>query len=61
MQASPHFVMELHLRIHASVRNSLFVEYIPSLDRVLSEPLRFTDARFVPSEAVADTLLFGRS
>lgn len=52
MQVSPHFVMELHLPIAASVNNSLFVEYIPSLDGVLAEPLRLIYGCFVPSEAV---------
>lgn len=50
MQVSPHFVMELHLPIAAAVPNSLFVEYIPSLDCVLSAPLQLTDGCFVPSD-----------
>lgn len=50
MQVSPHFVMELHLPLVAAIPNSLFVEYIPSLDRVLTKPLELIDGCFVPSE-----------
>jgi L-alanine-DL-glutamate epimerase-like enolase superfamily enzyme len=50
MQVSPHFVMELHLPLAAAIPNSLFVEYIPSLDRVLTKPLELVDGYFVPSE-----------
>jgi L-alanine-DL-glutamate epimerase-like enolase superfamily enzyme len=50
MQVSPHFVMELHLPLVAAIPNSLFVEYIPSLDPVLAEPLKLVDGCFVPSE-----------
>lgn len=50
MQISPHFVMELHLPLVAAIPNSLFVEYIPSLDRVLTEPLKLVDGCFIPSE-----------
>jgi L-fuconolactonase len=45
---SPHFVMELHLSLVAAIPNSLFVEYISSLDVVLTEPLRLDDGCFVP-------------
>ena len=51
MQVSPHFVMELHLPLVAAIPNSLFVEYIPSLDPVLTEPLKLVDGHFIPSEA----------
>lgn len=50
MQVSPHFVMELHLPLVAAIRNGLFVEYIPSLDAVLREPLRLEDGCFRPSQ-----------
>lgn len=50
MQVSPHFVMELHLPLVAAIPNSLFVEYIPSLNPVLTEPLQLVDGCFVPSE-----------
>lgn len=51
MQVSPHFVMELHLPLVAAIPNSLFVEYIPSLDIVLTEPLKLVDGCFAPSES----------
>jgi L-alanine-DL-glutamate epimerase-like enolase superfamily enzyme len=50
MQVSPHFVMELHLPLVAAIPNGLFVEYIPSLDRVLTKPLELVDGYFAPSE-----------
>lgn len=50
MQVSPHFVMELHLPLVAAIRNGLFVEYIPSLDAVLQEPLELEDGHFRPSQ-----------
>jgi L-alanine-DL-glutamate epimerase-like enolase superfamily enzyme len=50
MQVSPHFVMELHLPLVAAIPNSLFVEYIPSLNAVLKHPLTLTDGHFVASE-----------
>lgn len=50
MQVSPHFVMELHLPLVAAIPNSLFVEYIPSLDAVLTQPLKLGGGYFVPSE-----------
>jgi L-alanine-DL-glutamate epimerase-like enolase superfamily enzyme len=50
MQVSPHFVMELHLPLVAAIPNGLFVEYIPSLDGVLEEPLKLEDGCFRPSQ-----------
>ena len=50
MQVSPHFVMELHLPLVAAIPNGLFVEYIPSLNSVLREPLKLEDGYFRPSE-----------
>lgn len=50
MQVSPHFVMELHLPLVAAIPNSLFVEYIPSLNPVLTKPLELVDGCFTPSE-----------
>ncbi len=50
MQVSPHFVMELHLPLVAAISNGLFVEYIPSLDPILTEPLRLVDGCFQVKE-----------
>jgi L-alanine-DL-glutamate epimerase-like enolase superfamily enzyme len=50
MSVSPHFVMELHLPLVASIQNGLFVEYIPSLDAVLRKPMTLEDGYFRPSE-----------
>jgi L-alanine-DL-glutamate epimerase-like enolase superfamily enzyme len=49
MQVSPHFLMELHLPLVASIPNGLFVEYIPSLDPILEKPLDLKDGHFIPS------------
>jgi len=46
LSVSPHFCVELHLPLAASVRHSLFVEYIPFLERVLEEPLVLKDGFF---------------
>ena len=46
LSVSPHLVMELHLPLAASVHHSLFVEYVPYLDRVLEEPLVLKDGFF---------------
>jgi L-alanine-DL-glutamate epimerase-like enolase superfamily enzyme len=50
MHVSPHFVMELHLPLVAAIPNGLFVEYIPSLNPALTEPLKLVDGHFAPSE-----------
>lgn len=50
IQVSPHFVMELHLQLAAAIPNSLFVEYIPSLDAVLQRPLQLQDGHFEASK-----------
>jgi L-alanine-DL-glutamate epimerase-like enolase superfamily enzyme len=51
MQISPHFVMELHLPLVAAIPNGLFVEYIPSLDPILTEPLKLEDGYFHVGDA----------
>jgi L-alanine-DL-glutamate epimerase-like enolase superfamily enzyme len=51
LAVSPHFCMELHLSLAASVRHSLFVEYFFPLDRVLSVPMKVKDGYLeVPKE-----------
>ena len=39
LSISPHFLMDLHVHLAAAVPHSLFVEYITSLDLVLSDTL----------------------
>lgn len=51
MQVSPHFVMELHLPLVAAIPNGLFVEYIPSLDPILAEPLKLENGYFSVGDA----------
>ena len=50
MKVSPHFVMELHLPLVAAIPNGLFVEYIPSFDPILTEPLELRDGYFHVNE-----------
>jgi L-alanine-DL-glutamate epimerase-like enolase superfamily enzyme len=42
--------MELHLPLAAAIPISLFGEYIPSLNRLLTKPLELVDGYFVPGE-----------
>ena len=42
--------MELHLPLMAAIGNGLFVEYIPSLDAILKEPLKLEQGHFRPSQ-----------
>lgn len=49
MQSSPH-VMDVHLPLVAEISNGLFVEYIPSLDPVLTEPLKLKAGYFHVSD-----------
>lgn len=51
LSVSPHFLMELHLSLAASVPNSLYVEYLPFLHKVLEQPLVLKDGYFeVPKQ-----------
>ena len=43
--------MELHLPLVAAIPNGLFVEYIPSLDPVLTQPLTLVNGCFQVSES----------
>ena len=47
----PHFLMELHVSLCAAVPNARWVEYIPQLDSLTSEPMRIEDGHAVPSDA----------
>lgn len=58
LHLSPHYLMELHLHLAAAVPNALWVEYIPSLDAVLAEPLRLTDGHFVVPDRPGHGILF---
>ncbi|MDP3062102.1 MAG: mandelate racemase/muconate lactonizing enzyme family protein [Chloroflexota bacterium] len=43
LSVSPHFLMELHLPLVASIPNGLYVEYVPYLERVIEETLTLKD------------------
>ncbi|MDQ7251344.1 mandelate racemase/muconate lactonizing enzyme family protein [Dongia sedimenti] len=47
----PHFLMELHVSLCAAVPNARWVEYIPQLDTLTTEPMRIEDGHAVPSDA----------
>ena len=47
----PHFLMELHVALCCAAPNSRWLEYIPQLDKLTTEPMRIRDGFAVPSEA----------
>jgi L-alanine-DL-glutamate epimerase-like enolase superfamily enzyme len=47
----PHFLMELHVALCCAVPNARWVEYIPQLDTLTSEPMMRRDGRAYPSTA----------
>ena len=47
----PHFLMELHVSLCAAVPNARWVEYIPQLDTLATEPMRIEDGHAIPSDA----------
>ena len=47
----PHFLMELHVSLCAAVPNARWVEHIPQLDSLTTEPMRIKDGHAVPSDA----------
>ena len=47
----PHFLMELHVSLCAAVPNARWVEYIPQLDTLTTEPMRIEDGHAIPSSA----------
>ncbi len=47
----PHFLMELHVSLCAAVPNARWVEYIPQLDTLTTEPMRIEDGHAIPSDA----------
>ncbi len=51
VKVSPHFVMDLHPALVASIPNGLFVEYIPWLRKLFKDPPRIADGTIFPPEA----------
>ncbi len=47
----PHFLMELHVSLCAAVPNARWVEYIPQLDTLTTEPMRIENGHAIPSSA----------
>jgi len=50
MPVCPHFLMELHVALCCAVPNSRWLEYIPQLDLVTSEPMKIENGRAIPSD-----------
>ena len=46
----PHFLMELHVALCAAVPNARWVEYIPQIDSLTTEPMRIEDGHAIPSD-----------
>jgi L-alanine-DL-glutamate epimerase-like enolase superfamily enzyme len=47
----PHFLMELHVALCCATPNSRWLEYIPQLDSLTTEPMRIRDGHAEPSGA----------
>lgn len=47
----PHFLMELHVALCCAAPNSRWLEYIPQLDDLTSEPMRIHNGHAMPSPA----------
>ena len=47
----PHFLMELHVSLCAAVPNARWVEYIPQIDSLTTEPMKIVDGHAIPSDA----------
>src|SRR6202522_4740703 len=47
----PHFLMELHVALCCAVPNSRWLEYIPQLDDLTTEPMRIRGGQAEPSDA----------
>jgi L-alanine-DL-glutamate epimerase-like enolase superfamily enzyme len=45
----PHFLMELHVALCAAVPNARWVEYIPQLESLTTEPIRIENGHAIPS------------
>ena len=45
----PHFLMELHVALCAAVPNARWVEYIPQIDSLTTEPMRIENGYAIPS------------
>ncbi|HMQ57334.1 MAG TPA: mandelate racemase/muconate lactonizing enzyme family protein [Rhizobiaceae bacterium] len=45
----PHFLMELHVALCAAVPNARWVEYIPQIDTLTSEPMSIENGHAIPS------------
>jgi L-alanine-DL-glutamate epimerase-like enolase superfamily enzyme len=45
----PHFLMELHVALCAAVPNARWVEYIPQIDSLTTEPMKIEDGHAIPS------------
>jgi L-alanine-DL-glutamate epimerase-like enolase superfamily enzyme len=49
VSVAPHFLMELHLGLVCAVPNSIWLEYIPQLDRIAASRVKIEDGMAKPS------------
>jgi L-alanine-DL-glutamate epimerase-like enolase superfamily enzyme len=49
VKVAPHFLMELHVSLAAAVPNALYVEHIPQLRSITTEPMRIENGHAVAS------------
>jgi L-alanine-DL-glutamate epimerase-like enolase superfamily enzyme len=46
----PHFLMELHVALTCAVAGGRWVEHIPQLEAIVTEPMRIDEGKALPSE-----------
>jgi L-alanine-DL-glutamate epimerase-like enolase superfamily enzyme len=51
LPVSPHFVMDLHVSLVASITNGLYVEYIPWMRKILSNPPIVDNGYILPPDS----------
>ncbi|MBL27928.1 MAG: mandelate racemase [Rhodospirillaceae bacterium] len=50
MPVCPHYVMELHVGLCCAVPNAQWLEHIPQMDLLLTEPMRIENGMGIPSD-----------
>lgn len=58
LPVAPHYLMELHIHAAAAVPNGMYVEYIPTLNSVLAEPLQVKDGKVRVPQRPGHGILF---
>jgi L-alanine-DL-glutamate epimerase-like enolase superfamily enzyme len=58
LRVAPHVSPELSVTVAAAVPNSMFIEYIPQMEPVLSRPVRIEDGYAIPPDAPGHGIVF---